>query len=86
MRLYAPPRDPSIPAPPLSFSLSLSLSWQASLGIRQLCGTARSRQHLTDAGAVPALLSNCDFWEPEVAKAAGLALGETPRPALPLRA
>ena len=47
---------------------------QASLGIRQLCGTARSRQRLVDAGAVPALLGCSDFWKPEVAKAAALAL------------
>ena len=72
------------------------LGWQRSPLERRLATTpssssrrattARSRQHLTDAGAVPALLSNCDFWEPEVAKAAGLALGETARPALRLRA
>ena len=59
---------------------------QAANGIRQLCGTARrdrtarqanwvrSSQRLVEAGAVPALLGCCDFWKPQVAKAAALAL------------
>ena len=47
---------------------------QAALGIRQLCGTARSRQRLVDAGAVRALLGCCDFWKLEAARAAALAL------------
>ena len=47
---------------------------QACLGMRQLCGTSRNRMQLADAGAVSALLCCCDFWQPEVARAASLAL------------
>lgn len=47
---------------------------QACLGMRQLCGSSRNRVQLANAGAVPALLCCCDFWQPEVARAASLAL------------